>query len=84
MVDTEINFKAVICLNLLLHFPDFPFLFILQTGALDRGLGDMLSQLVEAGEHTVIYMSRKLIIEKCLGIKWAERKEGSEKEAGNE
>lgn len=29
MVNTEINFKAVICLNLLLHYPDFPFPFIL-------------------------------------------------------
>ena len=73
--------KEPLCLNPVLHSPDFTKPFILQTVASNQGVGAMLSQCDEKGdEHPIAYFSRKLIpreerystIEKeCLAIKLA-------------
>ncbi|XP_075786849.1 uncharacterized protein LOC142829675 isoform X2 [Pelodiscus sinensis] len=63
-----------------LFHPDFSKPFLLQTDASERGLGAVLSQQAEGGEHPIVYLSRKLFpreqnyatIEKeALAIKWA-------------
>ncbi|XP_075768997.1 uncharacterized protein LOC142821566 [Pelodiscus sinensis] len=43
-----------------LFHPDFSKPFLLQTDALERGLGAVLAQQAEGGEHPVVYLSRKL------------------------
>ncbi|KAI7813488.1 hypothetical protein IRJ41_018565 [Triplophysa rosa] len=72
--------KAALCGGPLLHSPNFSLPFILQTDASDRGLGAVLSQLVEGEERPVLYLSRKLskrearystIEKECLAIRWA-------------
>ena len=73
--------KEALCLNPVLHSPDFTKPFILQTDASDRGVGAVVRQCDEKGdEHPIAYFSCKLLpceerystIEKeCLAIKLA-------------
>ena len=73
--------KGLLCSEPILKSPDFEQEFILQTDALERGIGAVLSQRNDAGaEHPVAFYSRKLLprevrystIEKeCLAIKAA-------------
>ncbi len=52
--------KAALCGGPLLHSPNFDLPFLLQTDALDRGLGAVLAQVVGGEERPVLYLSRKL------------------------
>ncbi len=72
--------KAALCGGPLLHSPDFSLPFLLQTDALDRGLGAVLTQEIGGEERPVLYISRKLskretmystIEKECLAIRWA-------------
>ena len=73
--------KELLCTSPVLRNPDFTRPFILQTDALDRGVGAVLSQRDDTGEdHPVGYFSKKLLpreersstVEKeCLAIKLA-------------
>ena len=71
--------KRLLCTAPVLRNPDFSRPFILQTDASDRGVGAVLSQKDENGEHPLGYFSRKLLpreerystMEKeCLAIKF--------------
>lgn len=62
-----------------MHSPDFSFPFILQIEMSDRGLGAVLSQVVEGEELPILNISQKLSVretrystikKKCLPIKW--------------
>ena len=73
--------QRALCEDPVLSSPNFGKNFVLQTGASERGIGAMLSQLDSDGEeHPIAYFSRKLLpreekysmVEKeCLAIKLA-------------
>jgi len=72
--------KAALCGEPLLHTPNFDVPFVLQTDALDSGLGEVLSQVVGGEERPVLYLSWKLsnretrystIEKECLAIHWS-------------
>jgi len=52
--------KAALCGRPLLHSPNFDHPFLLQTDASDRGLGEVLAQVVGGEEQPVLYLSGKL------------------------
>lgn len=52
--------KAVLCGEPLLHTSNFDVPFVLQTDALDSGLGAVLSQVVGGEERPVLYLSLEL------------------------
>ncbi len=69
--------KALMCNNQILHCPDESREFLLHTDASGRGIGAVLSQLVDEVERPVAFFSRKLLpretrysaVEKeCLGV----------------
>ena len=54
--------KQALCLAPVLKSPEFDRPFLLQTDASDRGVGAVLSQLMEEGdERPIAYFSRKLL-----------------------
>jgi hypothetical protein len=66
-----------------LRNPDFTRKFVLQTDASETGIGAVLSQNFDDGEHPILFVSRKLldrernypVIQKeCLAIVWAVQK----------
>lgn len=70
----------LLCSALVLCNRDLAKEFILMTGTLELGLGAVISQEFQAGEHPILYLSWKLlpqeqkyaVIEKeHLAIKWA-------------
>ncbi len=72
--------KTTLSSEPVLRAPDFSCPFMLQMDASGTGLGAVLSQIQEGVEHSVLYISRKLIpaeknyatVEKdALAIKWA-------------
>ncbi|XP_044860022.1 uncharacterized protein LOC123363206 [Mauremys mutica] len=81
--ECEVAFQTLkdrLCQEPVLYSPDFDKPFILQTDASKTGVGAVLSQDMEGGDHPVIYLSRKLfprernysVIEKeALAVKWA-------------
>jgi hypothetical protein len=73
------NLRDQLCELPILRHPDFKLPFILQTDASGYGLGAVLSQEFEDGEHPIVYASRSLedremhyeVIEKeALAIAW--------------
>ncbi|CAM5101071.1 unnamed protein product [Eretmochelys imbricata] len=74
------DLQTVLCSNPVLIAPDFNKEFILQTDASEVGMGAILSQMVGDEEHSILYLSRKLLpreqkyamVEReCLAVKWA-------------
>ncbi|CAM4650283.1 unnamed protein product [Lepidochelys kempii] len=55
------DLQTVLCSNPVLIAPDFNKEFILQTDASEEGLGAVLSQMVGDEEHSILYLSRKLL-----------------------
>ena len=56
------NLKGLLCSSLVLRTPDFSSQFILQTDTSDYGVGAVLSQADNNGDHhPVAYYSKKLL-----------------------
>jgi hypothetical protein len=75
--------KDALCSERILRNPDFSLPFVLQTDSSDYGLGAVLSQNFEDGEHPITFISRKLskaelnystIEKECLAIIYAVKK----------
>jgi hypothetical protein len=75
--------KNALCSERILRNPDFSLPFVLQTDSSDYGLGAVLSQNFEDGEHPITFISRKLskaelnystIEKECLAIIYAVKK----------
>ncbi|CAM5107353.1 unnamed protein product [Eretmochelys imbricata] len=74
------DLQTALCSNPVPIAPDFNKEFILQTDASEVGLEAVLSQMVRDEEHTILYLSRKLLLREqkyavvereCLAVKWA-------------
>ena len=54
------SLKLSLCSSPLLRFPDFDKPFLIQTDACGYGIGAVLTQTFEDGEHPILYLSRSL------------------------
>lgn len=71
--------KQALCLEVVLHTPDFSMPFVLQVDASGQALGAVLFQKIERVERLVAYASKKqndqekrytTIKRECLALKW--------------
>ena len=76
----RLRVKQTLCGEPLLHTPNFSLPFVLQTDALGRGLGAVLSKQVRGVDRPELYIGRKLseretrystVERECLAIRWA-------------